>query len=722
MKIGHRIGEWVNVQIVKNPRKFILGSIVIFNVIFFCLSAVIISNLAPSSLQNRGFWACLYYTITMMLDAGCISYVIEDVGSVGVAIIVACLLIELCGMITFTGCVIGYITNGISSVIDSANSNGRKLKISDHTVVLNWNSRASEIINDLLYSEHRERIVVLVSEGREEVEIELENRLADTLAHENEKLLETSAGMRGLRRTAYLWRNRFRNRLTVIVRQGDTFAAKQLMDISVDKAKSVIILSRDETGAVCKYAVEEQTAGQEQGNALTIKTLVLVSEITAKESSADDQKIIVEVDDDWTLDLVNKIIRQKQRAGKCNIVPISVNQVLGQLLSQFSIMPQLNMVYSELFSNQGAVFYSRFVDERGYEDDILKYLRGHAHAVPLTPMTIQKDGREQLYTFYMADLEEDVAKECAPLEAALEVRCNPDYWMPRRNVLILGHNSKVASLMAGFESYRDEWNPAADGRDILNIAIVDEARSLERMDHYRAFPYVNQDLVTEADIYDQETIYAAINAFIDDQDGDTSILILSDDMVPSEQLDAKALTYLIYVQDIVTTRAAQKREQGLVDERIDIIVEILNPKNYDVVHSYSVNNVVISNRYISKLVTQISAKITLYEFYRDILTYDAKQSAHYTSKELYIKRCGDFFSRMPGPCSAAELIRAVFRQYREFSPENTCSVLGYITKVPAVGAFGEPIFLEKKTFFVGDQTRIPLDLREDDLLILYSNH
>ncbi|MBO4897214.1 MAG: hypothetical protein J5590_02820 [Clostridia bacterium] len=43
----------------------------------------------------------------------------------------------------------------ISNFIDTANSGVRKVKITGHTIVLNWNTRASEIINDLLYSESK---------------------------------------------------------------------------------------------------------------------------------------------------------------------------------------------------------------------------------------------------------------------------------------------------------------------------------------------------------------------------------------------------------------------------------------------------------------------------------------------------------------------------------------------------------------------------------------
>ena len=146
-----KIREWLNIQLVKNPGKVVLCSIFIFNVLFLLLSALIISNLSLSGTEKMGFFEAAFCTITMILDAGCIQFVVSDIGASGVAVVVICLSIVIIGMITFTGAVIGYVTNYISSFIESANAVSRKLKIYDHSVILNWNTRASEIINDLLY-------------------------------------------------------------------------------------------------------------------------------------------------------------------------------------------------------------------------------------------------------------------------------------------------------------------------------------------------------------------------------------------------------------------------------------------------------------------------------------------------------------------------------------------------------------------------------------------
>lgn len=117
----------------------------------------------------------------MLLDAGSVRFVIADARHASVAIIFACLCIVLVGTITLTSAVIGYVTTYISDFIASANTGARRLHISGHMVILNWNFRASESINDMLITENKEKIVILVSENREQVEKEIEDHLLDML-------------------------------------------------------------------------------------------------------------------------------------------------------------------------------------------------------------------------------------------------------------------------------------------------------------------------------------------------------------------------------------------------------------------------------------------------------------------------------------------------------------------------------------------------------------
>ena len=136
------IREKISIFTVKNPSLTILLAILILNIILFAVAAGIITWLTPETVENMGYWPALFYTVSMVLDAGCIEYVIADIGQTSVTLILVCIATVLIGMITFTGAVVGYVTNYISRFIENSKSGYRPLKASGHTVILNWNSRA----------------------------------------------------------------------------------------------------------------------------------------------------------------------------------------------------------------------------------------------------------------------------------------------------------------------------------------------------------------------------------------------------------------------------------------------------------------------------------------------------------------------------------------------------------------------------------------------------
>ena len=695
-----RLKERFSIQLAKNPSRVILFMILLANIAFICISALLISILAPKSLHAHGFWACVYYTITMVLDAGCISYVIEEVGTASVTIIIVCVLIVLTGMVIFTGAVIGYITNYISEFISDANNGANRLHISGHTIILNWNSRGSEIVNDLLFSDDPETVIILTPSDRNAVLSEIHERLQSTIDAE-----EKNTG----RHTFFSRRNSLRNRVTVIVREGNTYSTKQLTDICIKQAKAVILLGQETANDVCKYNAAMLKEDNGRGNSNIVKTLIQVASLTGADDSADNQRIIVEITEPYTERLISKIIEHKENLGKCNIVPLRVNRLLGQLLSQFTIMPELNAVYSDLFSNKDGSFYC---ESKTSDLDILsyrsEYLENHYDAVPLDTMPAA-DGNG-IEVFYMASTQHSIHARTPVTPAAIDLQINPNFWMKRKNIIILGHDSNINSILDGYMSYRNEWNFINQEQieenysyEILNIFIIDSEQSLKEHDYYKSYPFVT---VHSADIFDREMITDMINSFVDITEDDTSILILSDDHVAREDLDASALIYLIYVYDIIRSRIAKDPEFDT--SRIDVIVEIQDPKNYDIVSNYSINNIVISNRYISKMIGQISAKDAIYYFYEDILTYDDANNIDFSSNELYIKTVGEFLKTWPEECTASQLIRAVYDR----TPENNKSiVLGYV-----------PRDTEKVVLFYGHQEDYIVRLTPKDKLVIFSNH
>ena len=541
-----KIKERLSIFIVKKPRATILTIIVVFNIIILLLSSMTINILMKDSIREVGFWRTIYYTVGMILDAGMIENIINDIGTANVILVIVCLFTILIGSVSFTGAVIGYVTNYISSFIENANSNSRRIEVSNHTVILNWNSRASEIINEMLYLGTRETIIVLVNGDSDRVTKELNERIYLTMKEK-----------------------RIKNKLNIIVRDGSTYSTKQLNDISLSTAKTVVILGEDNINTQCQYELVEKQQ-YSKGNANTIKTLVQVSEITSSDSSSDGQKIVVEVEDAWTNNVVDKVIAHKEKLQKCNIVPVPVNKILGQILSQFCIFPELNKAYNELFSNDGAEFFCVPLNEEDNEDRVIKHLLYSNNMVlPLAALST-KSGRN---LYYMASCEKDYSAFENIEKPEITVNINENYWLEKRNVIILGHNSKVRDIMAGFDAFRAEWN-REDDSELLNIIVIDDPRSLERLEYYKDYSYVND--VIEAEIYDTEIVKNAINRFIDMNEEDTSILVLSDDSVRERDIDSFALTNLIYIQDIIYTR--KQNDPDFDTDMVDVIVEILNPK------------------------------------------------------------------------------------------------------------------------------------------------
>ena len=696
--------EWLSIQLVKRPGSMVLIGILLFNVLFFIAAAAVISALSTTGTEGMSFIVAAYYTVAMVLDAGFVSSVAE-IGASGVVLTVFCLLVVLVGMISFTGAVIGYVTNYISHFIENANSGKRSLHVSGHVIILNWNTRASEIVNDLLYCETAQKVVVLVAGRKSEIEKEIDERLSDTIARENKAILEKYASLPFFRRRRLYRKEKMKKNITVIVREGDVFSSKQLHDISLEHAKTTIILGNDVNNTICKFEHKERLDDQSRGNPQTIKTLMQVADITAAAYSDDDQKIIVEVTDDWTEEIVDKIIKCKQVDGKCNIVPIRINKVLGQILSQFSLMPELNAVYRELFSNKGAAFYSH---EEKIEDDVSHakaYLAEHRHAIPLTFMS--EKGKD--YYYYAADSEKDIVKRSSVCyNGNVQIKLNHDYWIVQKNVVILGHNSKCRDIMQGFLAFCNEWSKS--DREILRILVIDDEKNLEKLNYYREYPFVVETVA--ANLYEKDLICSTIERFALSNEEDTSVLILSDDTVLNEDLDAGVLTNLVYVQDIINKKVAE--DPAFDPESIDVIVEIIDPKHHDIVNSYSVNNVVISNRYISKMITQIGEKEALFSFYSDILTYDDADSEEYDSKEIYVKKVGRFFEELPPPCTAEQFIREIFYASTDESipkeKRNPNIPLGYVKPGGRV------------VLFSGDQSQMTVQLEPRDKIIVFSNH
>lgn len=649
-----KLREKINIFVAKSPKKAVLIGIILFNVVFILIAAAIISALSQhiSGLRECSFWESVYYTIAMIFDAGCIDNVITDVGLAGAFAAIVCMGVILIGMIFFTGAVIGYVTNIISDFIDSKQHGKNKLCLSGHTVIVNWNLRGNEIIKEFLYANRAMDIVVFVPDQRDEISKEINDCLNTLILKENQQVREDAEKMSFFEKRIYLKRNLLKNRMTIIVREGDVASVTDMNNICISQAENVIILDNN-------YALNHGN-----GDMQTIKTVIQVSELSKSNKT---QAILVEVDDERTEELVNKIMEFNIEEGNDHIIPISYDKLHGNTDCQIAIMPELNSVFNLLFSNKGSRFISKHISQElsgNNENEFVEtHLKNNCHSIPLAVM----DTAEGKKAFFLASTKSDLDECCkqSEMDSVATVKKNPDF--KKRNIIILSQNNSSSSFMEGFDIFKKE-RLQKNNADLLSLVTIDDSELLKKK---------LQESASDANVQ-------------------TTILILSDANAEDEEIDANILTALIDIKGQI--HQIEKNNPNFRRSNLTIIATILDPKNEDIVKNYGADQVIISGRFISHIASQVCLRETNPELFADILTCDSN------GHKIIIVSVEDFLEVIPEKCTAYDLIRMI---YAGCSEKFKAVLLGYISE-------------EKDcVLFSGDQRTIEVELKAQDKLILF---
>ena len=167
---------------------------------------------------------------------------------------------------------------------------------------------------------------------------------------------------------------------------------------------------------------------------LNLKIVLRLGSFKLKE----DCQIVVETDSDDARGQIENLSHKIASLKPLNITPISFNKKIGQIIAQSLIMPQMSNLYSELFSFNGAEFYS--VES---EQEIEEYMRTHCDSIP-----VHKDGN----MFVIA--EDELA--CTKVRAAeyTHVRAFTKSEEPvnlSQSIYIIGDNSKTEFILQSLE-------------------------------------------------------------------------------------------------------------------------------------------------------------------------------------------------------------------------------------------------------------------------------
>ena len=151
----------------------------------------------------------------------------------------------------------------------------------------------------------------------------------------------------------------------------------------------------------------------------------------------------------------------------------------------------------------------------------------------------------------------------------------------------------------------------------------------------------------------------------------------------------------------------------LVRDRLLVLVECQSTFTENILVRFILYLADTYNRYISKMVTQISEDFARYNLYADIMDYDDMNSAHYDGIEIYIKKAGEYFSELPPANTPVDtVIRSMYEASLRFwgKPNDFAMLLGYIDS------------RGKLTLFGGDREKQTVTLTDKDKLVVFTNH
>jgi len=218
---------------------------------------------------------------------------------------VVALMVTIGGMLIFA-LMIGIIADGVSDLLDSLKKGKSRVIESGHTLILGWSDKVIPTIRELAIANESEGggVVVLLSERPKE---EMEKDLQDALSPDN--LMGT----------------------TVICRSGSPLIMTDLLKVSAQTAKSVVVVSDPEIDP-------------DESDARAVRIVMSLTGIDVQ------SHIVVEMCDVDNRELVLLV-------GKGKVETVVAHDIIGRLMIQCARQPGLAQILEQLLGFAGDEFY-----------------------------------------------------------------------------------------------------------------------------------------------------------------------------------------------------------------------------------------------------------------------------------------------------------------------------------------------------------------------------
>ncbi len=536
----------------------------IISLIVIIIAAFIISigGINPEESGALSFPEAAWQSLMRTLDAGTMG------GDAGWPFRIIMLLVTMAG-IFIVSTLIGVLSSGIEGRLDEMRKGRSEVLEEDYTLILGWSSKIFTIISELVLANENQkkpRIVILAHVDKVEMEDALKANI-DT----------------------------FKN-TRVICRSGDTTNSTDLAIVNPAKAKSIIILGKEEV----------------ESDFEIIKTILAITNNPSRKT--EPCHIVAEMSNAGNVEVAKMIAKDE-------VEIILTDDIIARLMVQTSRQSGLSVVYTELMDYGGDEIY--FKEEfsligKTYREALFAY---ESSAV----MGLKKDGKAVInppmdtiitrHDEIVAISEDDdtltpSGKSDVLLNNAIINDLKTGLERKKENILLLGWNPKIIKVIGELGNYIH----AKSKIDI--VANIPKPELLET--HIKELS-ANVNLeYKQADTSNRKAL-ESLNVFQYDY-----IMLFSYNLDDIQKSDSITLITLLHLRDM-SERA---------DKDLNVVSEMLDIKNRELAEITNADDFIVSDKMLSLLITQVSENKGLMRVFEDIL--DEKGS------EIYMKPITDY--------------------------------------------------------------------------------
>lgn len=342
-------------------------------------------------------------------------------------------------------------------------------------------------------------------------------------------------------------------KMNVLVKQGDPLLRSNLDDITIEHARAILIMNPDQHEQIDETMTKSDLS--------VIKNILSLGEIEFHL----EPPIVVEIKKIETKEKILTLSRVVKSLKEHEIMPIVFDRRLGQIIAQTLIESKIEDVYLSLFSFKGSEIYC--VNNPDFES----VLKDHNQAIPVA--------YDDHATYVLSPNDFIKHSKSVHLYQPLDLKLKKVEFTNDFDTYIIGSNNKLAFILEALKQYENLYKSKFHSSYIEPHEIPE---------------FVNK---------------------LNQSSRPAKILLLSDEHVEFDALDANIINTLIYL------------EGHIENPHVEIIVELLNPKNDIIVRGFNINNTIISNKIISLLLSKLALFKETASFYEDLLTIEADDEA-----------------------------------------------------------------------------------------------